>query len=290
MKKLIMATLLSTTLSAFAQPFQVGDSVTINPSVKYWMTGEPISSWVYLSPHPISQVGSSYHPNGLLLNVAGARSWISQEDVIKQNVKKEAAQVHQDTILLHDTIVSIQEKEHIVEVHDTIFIPQNIEKEKKVQIVPDEYYHFQFYGDLNQYFGPKNYGAGIAAIFGSRLTEYAFIGGGFEFGYWMAGQNAARSMEFPVFVHSRIYLPINEKYYPHLEMSLGANMGYRVSSPDESLRPKGFHYGVYAKGGIGIDLLNCFSLGVGYQYGGGFSNVSNDLHHAYIKIGFYVLK
>lgn len=291
MRKIIIASLLCTTLCAFSQSFHVGDSVMVNPSVKQWMTGEPISSWVYLSPHPISQVGSSYHPNGLLLNVKGARSWIKEDEVTKSSMKNRAAQeLRTDTVVLHDTIVSIQEKERIVPIHDTVFITQEIEKERILQSLPDEYCRFQFYGDLNQYFGPKNYGAGIAAIFGARLTEYAFVGGGLEFGYWMAGQNAAKSMEFPVFVHSRIYIPVNEKYYPHIEMSLGANMGYRTFSPDVSLRPSGFHYGVYAKGGIGIDLLKCLSLGVGYQYGGGFSNVASDLHHTYIKIGLYVLK
>lgn len=65
-------------------------------------------------------------------------------------------------------------------------------------------------------------------------------------------------------------------------------MGYRYFTPDETLRPSGFHYGVYAKGGIGIDLLQCLSLGIGYQYGDGFSNVTSDLHRGYIKIGFYV--
>lgn len=126
---------------------------------------------------------------------------------------------------------------------------------------------FQCYLDFNQYFGAQNYGAGLETIFGTRMNEYAYIGGGVEYGYLGAGQNAAISMEFPVFVHSKIYLPVNDKFFPHIEMSLGANMGYRFYTPDESLRPSRFLHGIYAKGGVGIDWLDCLSLGVGYQYG-----------------------
>lgn len=294
MKKLLTLSFLCVTLGVFSQSFQVGDSVVVNSSAKYWMTGEPISSWVYLYPHSISQVGSPYHPNGILLNVNGARSWIkadeitkhsSSADVVVEDSTEKTFIVQNDTIILHDTIVSIKE----TLVYDTVFVPQNSETQKPFVIIPDEY-RFQFYGDFNQYFGAKTYGAAVEAIFGARMTEYAFIGGGVEFGYWMVGQNAAKSMEFPVFVHSKIYLPIEQEYYPHIEMSLGANMGYRTFTPDETLRPSGFHYSLYAKGGIGIDLLKCLSLGIGYQYGGGFSNVSSEKHHGYVKIGVYFQK
>lgn len=294
MKKLLTISFLCVALGVFSQSFQVGDSVIVNSSAKYWMTGEPISSWVYLYPHSISQVGSPYHPNGILLNVDGARSWIKADEITKctssTSVVEEVAVaqtiiVQKDTIILHDTIISINERF----VYDTVYVPQQTETPKPLVFIPDEY-RFQFYGDFNQYFGAKTYGAALEAIFGARMTEYAFIGGGVEFGYWMVGQNAAKSMEFPVFVHSKIYLPIEQAYYPHIEMSLGANMGYRTFTPDESLRPGGFHYGLYAKGGIGIDLLKCLSLGIGYQYGGGFSNVSSENHHGYVKIGVYVSK
>lgn len=297
MKKFLIIPLLCTTFSAFSQSFQVGDSVTIKSDAKHWMTGEPISAWVYLSPHPISQVGSSFHPDGLLINVSGARSWIKKDEVIKHRTN--APEVQTDTIILHDTIISVQKEERLVYVHDTIYVPNEAIKEPATQekkpqtepiLYPDEFHRFQFYGDFNQYFNHKLYGAALALTFGARLTEYAFVGGGVEFGYWMAGQNAAKSMEFPVFVNTKIYLPVSQKFYPYIDMSLGANMGYRTSSPDESLRSTGFHYGAYAKGGIGIDMLKCLSLGVGYQYSGGFSNVSNDLHHAYVKIGFYFLR
>lgn len=302
MKKLFTVSLLCVALSAFSQSFQVGDSVVVKSSAKHWMTGEPISSWVYLFPHSVSQVGSAHHPNGVLLNVDGARSWIKADEIYKSNAQSplqsnapetiattETIIIQKDTIFLHDTIVSIREMERVEYVHDTIVVSQKAETPKPSVSIPDEY-RFQFYGDFNQYFCEKTYGAAVEAVFGARMTEYAFIGGGVEFGYWMTGKNAAKSMEFPVFVHSKVYLPIDQRFYPHIEMSLGANLGYRTFTPDETLRPSGFHYGVYAKGGIGIDLLKCLSLAVGYQYGGSFSNVSKEKHHAYLKLGVYFFK
>ena len=294
MRKLFVISLLCITLSAFSQSLQVGDSVTVNPSVQYWMTGERISSWVYTHPHLVTQVCSLYHPHGVLLDVDGAYSWLKEDEVTKVNSDKQESSranvISHDTVIIRDTIISVQEKEHVVYIHDTTFVTKEVEKQVAISPVVLDEYKFQFYGDFNQYFGKNTYGAGVALTFGARMTEYAFLGGGVEFGYWTTGKNAAHSMEFPVFVNTKIYLPIEDKYYPYIDMSIGANMGYRMSTPDESLRPSGFHYGVYAKGGVGIDLLKCLSLGVGYQYGGGFSNISSDLHHAYLKIGFYIQK
>lgn len=287
MKKLIVISLLAITTGLCAQSIQVGDSVTVNRTTKHWMTGERISSWVYLQPHAVSQVGSAYHPGGILLNIDGAKSWVKEDEVSKATSSNNAIVVN-DTIVKHDTIITTIETEHIVYVHDTITVEKEVRKEASTALDETKQIFFQFYGNFNQYFGPKNYGAGGEFIFGARLTEYAYIGGGVEFAYMGAGENMAKSMQFPVFVHSKIYVPVRHQYFPYAEMSLGANMGYRTYTPDEASRPSGFHYGVYAKGGLGIDLLKCLSIGVGYQYGGEFSKVSDDLHHAYLKIGFVI--
>lgn len=290
MKRLIVISLLAIATGLCAQTIQVGDSVTVNRTTKHWMTGERISSWVYLQSHAVTQVGSAHHPGGILLNIDGAKSWIKEDEVSKTTASKNINTiVVSDTIIMHDTIITTKETERIVYVHDTVMTEKEIRKEASTTLLDEsKQIYFQFYGNFNQYFGPKNYGAGGEFIFGARLTEYAYIGGGVEFAYMGAGENMAKSMQFPVFVHSKIYVPIRHLYFPYAEMSLGANMGYRTFTPDETLRPNGFHYGVYAKGGLGIDLLKCLSLGIGYQYGGEFSKISNDLHHAYIKIGFVI--
>lgn len=53
---------------------QVGDTVTVSKDTTHYLTGERISLWVYEVKHSIQQIGSLFHPNGILLS--GIRSWI----------------------------------------------------------------------------------------------------------------------------------------------------------------------------------------------------------------------
>ena len=59
---------------------QVGDSVWVNPDSTHYMTGEKISPWVYKVNHAIQQIGSFFHPNGVLLQ--GIKSWVHQSAII----------------------------------------------------------------------------------------------------------------------------------------------------------------------------------------------------------------
>ena len=70
---------------------QVGDSVMVNPDSTHYMTGEKISPWVYTVKHAIQQVGSFFHPNGVLLK--GIISWVHQSALIPdtQTVAMESA-------------------------------------------------------------------------------------------------------------------------------------------------------------------------------------------------------
>ncbi|MBQ5388403.1 MAG: hypothetical protein IIU55_04935 [Paludibacteraceae bacterium] len=59
---------------------QVGDSVWVNPDTTHYMTGEKISPWVYKVNHAIQQIGSVFHPNGVLLQ--GIKSWVHQSALL----------------------------------------------------------------------------------------------------------------------------------------------------------------------------------------------------------------
>ena len=70
-------------------PYQIGDSVRVNPDSSYYMTGEKISPWVYQVNHAIKQIDSEYHPEGVLLY--GIESWVYQTAILPADyVKKEA--------------------------------------------------------------------------------------------------------------------------------------------------------------------------------------------------------
>ena len=59
---------------------QVGDSVMVDPNTTHYETGEKISPWVYKVKHAVEQIGSFFHPDGVLLK--GIKSWIYQSAVV----------------------------------------------------------------------------------------------------------------------------------------------------------------------------------------------------------------
>ena len=66
---------------AGAGAFAVGDTVVISHEYTRYMTGEHIASWVYEGKYTVLQVGSKYHPGGIL--VSDINSWIDPNTVEK---------------------------------------------------------------------------------------------------------------------------------------------------------------------------------------------------------------
>ena len=86
-------------------PYQIGDSVRVNPDSSYYMTGEKISPWVYQVNHAIKQIDSEYHPEGVLLY--GIESWVYQTAILPADyVKKEALNATQTAPVAADKEVT----------------------------------------------------------------------------------------------------------------------------------------------------------------------------------------
>ena len=66
-------------------PIEVGDSVMIHKDSLRYETGERILSWVYDEVHVVRQVGSKWHPDGIL--VKGIYSWITSGSAVVMNEK-----------------------------------------------------------------------------------------------------------------------------------------------------------------------------------------------------------
>ena len=64
---------------------EVGDSVMINKDSLHYETGERILDWVYDQVHVVRQVGSKWHPDGIL--VKGIYSWITSGSAVVMNEK-----------------------------------------------------------------------------------------------------------------------------------------------------------------------------------------------------------
>lgn len=275
-----------------AQNVEVGDTVMVNPSTERYLTGERISRWVYDVPHTISQVGTTNFPEGVLLNIAGARSWLDKDDITIVNPKNHT------NIIVHDTILIPAQKE-IVYLHDTIFQDNTINTIVKTDTIyikeegihPEEKQtHFQLNANVLGLVGKYNAGFGLEGIFGARLNDYAFVGAGVEVeSLWMDwNKKAINGIQVAIFANTKVYLPIQNTYYPFMEMSAGLNMGNVEALNGTQKREEDLYFGLHARAGLGIDIKS-FSLGIGYQFGGGCSKIESDLHHAYLRIGYRFL-
>lgn len=281
-KNVLFFILSSISCAMFAQSIHVGDTIMVKPTVRHYLTGERISTWVYDIPHTISQVGSSYYPNGVLLNIEGARSWLGNNDVTPITAQEPLA----SSFIQHDTLYLPTQPE-IVYIHDTIMYTEIQVDTIRMMEQKSQPTRFQLNGNLVCLGGVHNFGIGGELIFGARLSDFAFVGAGVGVNNTWFGldEHAVHGIQIPVFVNVKAYLPIRQKYYPYCEMSAGVNMGKLSNGQSEIGRTGDFYTGLHASAGIGIDI-KAFSLGIGYQYGSGCSSIENDLHHAYLHIGF----
>ena len=71
-------------------PLQVGDTVTVNPDTKYYLTGERISKWVYKVKHRIRQIGTARWKDGVLIR--GINSWVTPAGVTPVQPRQAVAQ------------------------------------------------------------------------------------------------------------------------------------------------------------------------------------------------------
>lgn len=75
----LVAALPAMAQEADTHTLQVGDTITIKPGTKAYLTGEKPSKWVYNYRHVIQQVGGIRFPEGILLR--GIYSWMAPENL-----------------------------------------------------------------------------------------------------------------------------------------------------------------------------------------------------------------
>ena len=94
---------------------EVGDSVMINKDSLHYETGERILDWVYDQVHVVRQVGSKWHPDGIL--VKGIYSWITSGSAVVVNEKEvsETETPSQETIVEEPIVEKPVVEEPIVE-------------------------------------------------------------------------------------------------------------------------------------------------------------------------------
>jgi len=284
MKRLLTVLCCCLPIALFAQTIQVGDYVFVKKSTTHYSTGESISSWVYNEPHQVSQVDSKFHPDGILLNVRGAKSWLKVDDVLLCTPREvTAAPIIQPEIpvIVHDTIINKVETIKEIVKTDTIY-----------QSTTEEYSHlkqasFQLDVALQAACGVENLGIGAHITVGGRFADAFFLGLGVGFEgsiYNLPNQQSPYTFQIPIYANTRVYFPING-VSPFIDLAAGVNV--RELNYGEFTN-KEWICGLYSRAGIGVEY-NRWIFGAGYQFSGGSKTIQDNIHQGYIKVGFRFL-
>lgn len=288
MKKLLALICFCLPLALFAQTaIQVGDYVFVKKSTTHYSTGESISSWVYDEPHQVSQVDSKFHPDGILLNVRGAKSWLNVSDVLlctprEVNVVAETPAPHvvetktieiaAEPVVIHDTVVNYVETTKEVVRVDTITIS------------PTKNALFQMDVAMQAACGMENLSVGAHVTVGGRFNDSFFLGlgAGFEGSvYNLPNHKVPYTFQIPIYADTRVYFPVNG-VAPYLDLAAGLNVRELIF-PD--IADKEWICGLYSRAGVGVEYKRLL-VGAGYQFTGGSKTIQDNIHQAYIKIGF----
>ena len=113
---------------------QVGDSVWVNPDTTHYMTGEKISPWVYKVNHAIEQIGSLFHPDGVLLH--GIKSWVHKYALVPTQPTQKVEE-QQPEVVEQQPVQEVMEEQPAQEVVEEQPAQEVVEK-KSVQEVAEE--------------------------------------------------------------------------------------------------------------------------------------------------------
>jgi len=303
MRKLITLLCCCLPLALLAQTaIQVGDYVFVKRTTTNYSTGEAISSWVYDEPHQVSQVDSKFHPNGILLNVRGAKSWLEVSDVLLCTPREVDAVVVPSTnktetpstskvvvpttaepVVIHDTVTKIVEK---IKVQEVVKVDTVVEKDT-INLIPTEQVSFQMDVAMQATCGEENVGVGAHVTLGGRFTNSFFLGLGVGFEgsvHNMPNHRVPYTFQIPIYANTRIYFPVNG-VSPFVDLAAGLNVR---ELNFEDIVKKEWICGLYSRAGVGVEWKRLL-VGAGYQFTGGSKTMQDNIHQAYIKVGFRFL-
>ena len=150
-----------------------------------------------------------------------------------------------------------------------------------------QYPFYQSYIELSgRMTSPLSGGAAIEMVNGCRLNEYVFIGGGIGVtSYFLSQDNKyLESISTPLYADIRAYVPTHSSNVtPYIETAIGPLFNYHGYVESSLLNgPIGYSTLAYFKIGLGIDIIDRFTIGAGYELWGDTHGV---LHFGFLKLG-----
>lgn len=120
-------------------------------------------------------------------------------------------------------------------------------------------------------------GAAIDMVNGCRIHKYAYIGGGVGVHSFFAGHDAVSYSEIvasPIYADFRVLFPISSSNItPYIETAVGPLLSYH--NYREGTGKLAFTTLAYFKLCAGMDIIDRFTIGVGYELWGDKSGVIN---------------
>lgn len=151
-----------------------------------------------------------------------------------------------------------------------------------------QYPFYQSYIELSgRMTSPLSGGAAIEMINGCRLNKYVFVGGGVGVTSYFLFQNINKYVEAistPLYADIRAYAPMRKSNVtPYIEAAVGPLFnyyGYVISSGLDTRTA--YSTIAYFKIGIGIDIIDRFTIGAGYELWG---DTNGTINFGFLKLG-----
>jgi len=250
---------------------------------------------VYDEPHQISQVDSKFHPNGILLNVRGAKSWLEASDVLLCTTQEAVAVAETPTTITAEPQIIVREAAPVV-IHDTVTTTKEVIKEVVKEVVKvDTVFQtntvaeqakkaaFQLDVAMQAACGKENLGVGAHVTVGGRFSNVVFLGLGVGFEGSIFNLQSTKSVytfQIPVYANTRCYFPVNG-VSPFVDLAAGVNIRELNIN---YMTNKEWICGLYTRAGIGVEYKRLL-VGAGYQFTGGDKTLMDNIHQGYVKIG-----
>lgn len=103
----------------------------------------------------------------------------------------------------------------------------------------------------------------LSGVYGAIFRDYFFFGGGMGFKYYIGGDELFNALFFPIFLDTRVFVPLNEDLRPYGMFNIGYSLCVTASANSKS---NNIRDNSKKTRSINLDGGLCFKIGVGVSF------------------------
>ena len=146
-----------------------------------------------------------------------------------------------------------------------------------------QYPFYQSYIELSgRMTSPLSGGGALEMINGCRLNQYVYIGGGVGVTsfFYRKDKDYIEAISTPLYADIRAYAPLrSSNVTPYIETAIGPLFNYHAYKESTKLA---YSTMAYFKVALGIDIIDRFTVGAGYELWG---NTNGTINFGFFKLG-----